>query len=1154
MDLHFITGRAGSGKSQMIVDWISKEAALDPAGPPIILIVPDQAAFTMETWLTAASVKGALVRSQVLSFRRLAFLARSDMGERALTPLRAAGKYALFAQAFSDVADQLHVLSRQDASSHYLERLLYWLEECQLYNHSPNDLAQSSRVASIDPFLAAKLSDMSMLYEAYQKRLAKTFVDPYDLLPFLARHAHAWPFLQEAHIFIDGFIGFTAQELQVISALATTPVASLTVTIGAPLDALSFEQKPLSFTSPFAQAQDTFYRLLAAIEQVTASKPRVTDLAFTRRFAPASRIAHIERQLFCLPGKKYEPLNDHTELDLVLAQATTKQAEVYGAVADLLELKRKHGYRFSDFSFIVPRLSEYSSQITQAFSEANIPFYMDERRTLRHHPLAVFLLFALRTASAGMSSDAVFRLLKTDLFPMSRATVDRLENHVLAHGISGQDWFSPFSDAKLGQPDVEQARQVIAGVMGEFVQKLSGSFTVRTLAHALWNLLDRIDASRTITRWITQAQDKGDLVLAQMHEKSFGAIVEALDDFVAALGDDVVTTEQAQDLVSRVFDGVSVGLIPAQVDQVLITEVNRVRAWESEAVFILGCVQGAFPKSAVEDDVLSDAEREWLFEMGTELGPSSSRKQLFERYRVYMAMTRAKRHLTLSYPVTDRGKVVSPSSLMTEIRFLFAERDVPWHFYRDEPANDDEADYRLCLTPHKMASTLSAVLREAKRGQPVTPLWYAAYDILTQNPILRDTVKRYFVGLNHRVFSESLPPAVAHELFGTDLTTSVSRLERFAQCSFAHFAMYGLRLKERERLSIDQASRGTLMHDVLHEFATQLKEEEQPWGALSDDEVRERLYEIFTAQVRGFRHQVMVRSARARHEAKQVYTILLRTLLVLTEHARRSAFVPYQTELVFGDGAGDHAPSVPITLSRGTLRLRGRIDRVDIAPDTDKLWYRVVDYKSSEHKLSFAKMYYGLMLQLPLYARVVERMLRSVFADTIDFAGMFYFPMIDPIQSVPGPTVEPATTQLFRKGLRMRGLLKKDPRLVRLLDTAQEQGGATDLYPKLLKKDGNFSHHVMTVTSAEWRQITDYVAESVVSFAEQILDGETAINPYRLSQTDHACAFCSFHALCHFEPQHKMGSYRLLPQLSKDQTIVLLEQKEGGSATDANVV
>ena len=53
MPVQFILGRAGSGKTQHLLDQILQRVTADPLGPPIYWLLPKQATFQIERLLTA---------------------------------------------------------------------------------------------------------------------------------------------------------------------------------------------------------------------------------------------------------------------------------------------------------------------------------------------------------------------------------------------------------------------------------------------------------------------------------------------------------------------------------------------------------------------------------------------------------------------------------------------------------------------------------------------------------------------------------------------------------------------------------------------------------------------------------------------------------------------------------------------------------------------------------------------------------------------------------------------------------------------------------------------------------------------------------------------------------------------------------------------
>lgn len=61
-------------------------------------------------------------------------------------------------------------------------------------------------------------------------------------------------------------------------------------------------------------------------------------------------------------------------------------------------------------------------------------------------------------------------------------------------------------------------------------------------------------------------------------------------------------------------------------------------------------------------------------------------------------------------------------------------------------------------------------------------------------------------------------------------------------------------------------------------------------------------------------------------------------------------------------------PPIQIELSQKyMLYLEGRIDRVDILKQGDKLYMKIIDFKTGNKDISLKEVYYGLSLQLLVY-------------------------------------------------------------------------------------------------------------------------------------------------------------------------------------------
>src|SRR5262245_12441889 len=80
MRARFLLGRAGAGKTQRCLQEIRQELAAASDGPPLLLLVPEQATYQMDRALLSGLPGGASTRARVVSFRRLTFQLISEMG------------------------------------------------------------------------------------------------------------------------------------------------------------------------------------------------------------------------------------------------------------------------------------------------------------------------------------------------------------------------------------------------------------------------------------------------------------------------------------------------------------------------------------------------------------------------------------------------------------------------------------------------------------------------------------------------------------------------------------------------------------------------------------------------------------------------------------------------------------------------------------------------------------------------------------------------------------------------------------------------------------------------------------------------------------------------------------------------------------------
>lgn len=93
------------------------------------------------------------------------------------------------------------------------------------------------------------------------------------------------------------------------------------------------------------------------------------------------------------------------------------------------------------------RGSEYREVLETIFDDYGLPYFIDQKRNMLHHPLIELVRSSLETVLMNWRYEPIFRAVKTDLlFPdgvnlnKMREQMDVLENYVLAYGIQGDKW------------------------------------------------------------------------------------------------------------------------------------------------------------------------------------------------------------------------------------------------------------------------------------------------------------------------------------------------------------------------------------------------------------------------------------------------------------------------------------------------------------------------------------------------------------------------------------------------------------------------------------------------------------------------------------------------------------------------------------------
>lgn len=1198
MGFRFVFGRAGSGKSTLCLEEIRTELRLKPWGAPLILLVPEQATYQMEVTLANTPDLGGSLRAQVLSFRRLGWRVFSETGGGQKVLIGATGKRMLLRRILLKHRLHLKAFARSATRPGMADLLAQAIGEFKTYRIAPDNLRN---VKNTNGLLFDKLQDLALIYEEFQAALGQGIRDPDDELSVLAEKIPYAPLIQGAQVWVDGFTGFTPQELEILKIIMST---AKEVVLTSPLDpVLLADERQLEsgtfkvgeelFSGPWQTYQDL--QRLAAENGTFLHPPTLLENAkrykhpwlwhLEKYFSTYPIVTYGEVQSYAGVSNLSEfPVNEENPLGegIQIFSAVNRRAEVEGVARELRRLARDEGLCWNEMAVMTRDLTGYHELITQVFTAYEIPHFLDHKRSVLHHPLIELIQALPEVAQSHWAYEPLFRCLKTDFFPLQRDTIDRLENYVLAHGIHGEGWNRNVAwryhrqwslgqnEAQLAtelkfQAELNSSRQIVYDLLASFIQKVKSInkadfLTVREVTETLYAFLERLDVPATLKKWSQEAEENGELGEAKLHEQIWEAVIQVLDEIVAGLGEECLELEDYAIILASGIEAIELGLIPPGLDQVLVGSLDRSRNPEVRVLFLLGANEGVLPARPESAGVLDAEEREELEKAGVALAPKGKAQTFEEQFFIYTALTRATEKLVVCYPLTDEeGKGLAVSPVVTRLRKLFPLSE---SFFGNQEDIDglSQADFAL--------QAYAKQLLTLRQGEPLSPLWEATEMWLTQDPRRQNQVKQLQSSLLTQNQEDRIQRPLARRLYGKRLKASVSRLEQFAKCPFGHYARYGLKLRERSTYQLSSPDMGEFFHTLLHDFAIQLQERGLDWGKLTKEESWALVSELAEQLAPKLQHEILLSSARYRYLTHKLKRTVHHAVRVLGEHARRGIFIPIQLEVGFGPT--ETLPGIDIPLSENdSLLLCGQIDRVDAAFLDGKVYLRILDYKSRELSLALDSIYYGLNLQLLTYLDValqgaevllnttsalpsletspdnacieIAAGIDNVFPQKIP-AGFLYFPVLEPQLEEKIPLSSEELEQHRVKAVKVSGYLLANPRVLEAMDSAFSTG-QSDLLGLKLKKDATFKKGANVLTENQFSLLSDYLHQWFRQTGEEILNGDISLSPYRRGKST-GCQYCSYKPVCHFDPYLPENRYRDLPVLKQEEIWRRLEGME----------
>lgn len=1112
MSLKLIYGKSGSGKSE----YCFKEIAKDINKEKIYLIVPNQMALMAEKKLMEITNNVSLINTEVITFNRMAFRVRNEIGGAKKTNLSKSGKAMLLYDILCKQKDSLNFLGK---SSENVDIIGNSITEFKKHRIDINKLREECNNTQ-DMYLKLKLNDMITMYKEFESSIQNRFLDENDVLDILNNQIVESNQFKDAIIYIDEFVGFTTQEYQIIAKLLQI-AKQVNITICTD----NLMQNEELDKDIFYASKNTGIKLINIAKEYGIEIEEDVKLKNLYRFKN-EELKHLEENFYKIPYKKYEEEPKNIKMFL----ANNQYSEIEHIATQIVKLVRNEEYRYKDISVITKNLSIYSSLIKVIFSNYNIPVFIDEKRELSENITVKFLISVLEICNKNWSYESVFNYLKTGFVNIEREEIFKLENYCIRWGIKGNKWYKEdwnyVGKDEYTKEEVDrlnELRRMIVKPIRNLQEKAKKDNTFLNLTKILYEFLQEMKLEETIKLKINKLEEKGFIELANEYETSFKVLIELFDEIVLVFGEEKTNFDKYISTLKIGLKNTGLGKIPATQDEVIVGDVSRSRSHKVKAVFIIGINDGEFPSVYKDEGFFNDKDREYLKEQGFELANGSLENLYEENFNIYKAFTVAEEKLFLSYASSDNeGRTLRPSILITKMKKIYSNL---------QETSDIISQEKEIITKNNTFDNLIEKLNDYQEGKDVEDIWFDVLNYYENDALWKSRLLKSLEGITYTNIPEQIKPEFVKKLYGETLHTTISRLERYRSCPFSFYLEYGLKLKEKKSLKLDPIDTGSFMHEVIDTFFENVSNKKISIQEIENADIEKIVKQIVEEKLNLTSNYIFKSIPKFIILTNRLCRLVTLSIIYIVQGLKNTDFEVVGNEIEFKNGK-EYRPIEIVTKDGKKVEITGKIDRIDLAKDETGKYIRIIDYKSSAKDINLNEVLAGLQLQLITYLDAVCQ-----DKDLIP-AGILYFGLVEPKIDKGKRTkdiTEEEIEQKLREHFRMNGLVLAEMNIINMMDNKLKDGEKSDVIPVKIKKDGTMDKTSKVVSRKEFEILQKYVKNTLAQISKEILDGNIDIKPYYNVKTKRKpCEYCKYNSICNFKKGFYGNDYNYIDNMEKE--------------------
>ncbi len=1024
--VNLVLGSSGAGKSHYIYENLVSKSLSNP-DKNYIIVVPEQFTMSVQREIVKRHPGNGVMNVDIVSFGRLAFRVFEELGISDLSVLDDTGKTLILRKVIENQKDNLKVYKNKLKMPGFVEEMKSAISEMYSYGITKDKFDNINERMQDKPFVCAKLSDIGTIYKSFNEYMGEKYITKEEILDRLCSVVNKSKLIKESEFVFDGFTGFTPVQYKLLKLLIECS-KDITLTITIP-DEENSKITKLGFSDVkeqelFNMSKTTINKIIAlcADNNVLVNDIKLINNPSNYRHIDNKEMANLERNIFRVASDS-TLYDENKNVKIVAASNQLKECEFVAKY--ISKYVRDEGYRYRDFAIISGDMDIYGKTINTYLEKYDIPHFIDNKRSLLLNPCVVAIRAALEIIDDNFGYESVFRFLKCNVTDISREEVDVFENYVLAYGIRGYAAYNKIFRKRKKMSDenmlsvINETRVRFMEIIGELYNALNAKdIDVRKMSIALYNFIQKIDINGTIERYIEKFEKENELSLCKEYQQTYKSIIELLDKIVELLGDEKISLKEYRQILDDGFREIKVGVIPLSVDSVVVGDIERTRLADVKVLFVVGANDGIIPKHNGKSGLLSQSDRGYLKKLEVELSPSDRESIFIQKFYLYLNLTKPTGELVVTYAKNKNdGKSVRPSYLVKSIKSLYKNFE-----------ETEASQYNFGITTIENALYFIAEnmqdIENNKENKLINELITYFYSSEEMNKMFDMIIEGTFYNSN----PNALDKAVAKVLYGEEMIKSVSRLEKYAACAYAHFLAYGLKLAQRQIYEIDASDIGNVYHRVIEIFSMNMKESGYDFRTITKEQSDELLDKSIEMIALDEGNEIFVSNRRNEYLLGKIKEVSAKSIWAIKEHVKAGNFNPKDFEITYS---------------------QGRIDRIDTFIEDETVYVKIIDYKSGKKTFDIEEVLAGLQMQLIYYTGAAIDIEKAKQKDKeVLPAGALYFNIKSPYIDRSKITDEEDLKNKLLKEYKMTGMVNSDDNVVGNMDLSLLSGAkASNIIP-----------------------------------------------------------------------------------------------------------